>query len=109
MQFLGKVVELPLLCNDRCLGLTVLSGEVPLLQYIDSRRHHCRGGPDSANCGSSAVAVLVVGDMPVVVNDRCVPGGAAGAVLAVVDVAVLMQRQGGVSRTVEVPQILRAV
>ena len=42
--FLGKVVELPLLCNDRCLGLTVLSGEVPLLQYIDSRRHHCRGG-----------------------------------------------------------------
>ena len=51
----------------------------------------------------------MVGDMPVVVNDRCMLGGAAGAVLAVADVAVLMQRHGGVSRTAEVPQILRAV
>ena len=44
-----------------------------------------------------------------ILGTRCVLGGAAGAVLAVVDVAVLMQRHGGVSRTVEVPQILRAV
>ena len=51
----------------------------------------------------------MVGDLPVFVNNRYVLGGAAGAVLAVVDVAVLMLRQGEVSRTVEVPQILRAV
>ena len=36
-------------------------------------------------------------------------GGAAGAIPAVVGVAVLMQRQGGVSCTVEVSQIRRAV
>ena len=31
--------------------------EVPLLQFIDSRRHPCCGGPDSA-CGAPAVAVI---------------------------------------------------
>ena len=31
--------------------------------------------------------------------------GAAGAVPAILDVLVIMQRQGGVSRTVKVPQI----
>ena len=31
--------------------------EVPLLQFIDGRRHPCHGGPDSA-CGGAAVAVI---------------------------------------------------
>ena len=71
MQFLGKVVELPLLCNDRCLGLTMLSRGGALLQYIDSRRHPCCGGPDSA-CGAAADAVFST----------------------VVEISVVAQRQG---------------
>ena len=52
----------------------------------------------------STVAVLGHGGyMPVV--EQQLLGGAAGAVLAVMDVAVFTQRQVGVSRTVEVPQI----
>ena len=70
MQFFGKVVELPLLCNDRVPGLdsavpwkyrcysssTVVDihavvvqtalVELPQLQFIDSRRH--------SNCGAEA-------------------------------------------------------
>ena len=70
MQFLGKVVELPLLCNDRCRGWTVLSrgevsqlqfidipvvvvptvhGELPQMQFIDGRR--------SSSCGAEASLV----------------------------------------------------
>ena len=30
--------------------------EVPLLQFIDGRRHPCHGGPDSA-CGAEANGV----------------------------------------------------
>ena len=38
--------------------------EVPLLQFIDGRRHPCHGGSDSA-CGSAAVAVIsTVVDIP---------------------------------------------
>ena len=32
--------------------------EVPLLQFIDGRRHPCHGGPDNA-CGGAAVAVIL--------------------------------------------------
>ena len=40
--------------------------EVPLLQFVDSRRHPCCGGSDSA-CGVATVTVIsTVVDIPVV-------------------------------------------
>ena len=51
------------LFTSRCCATTGAMGrqcclvEVPLLQFIDSRRHPCCGGPDSA-CGAPAVAVI---------------------------------------------------
>ena len=48
---LSRVGECPSLCNDRCSGSdSAVPVEVPLLQFIDSRRHPCYGGPDST-CG----------------------------------------------------------
>ena len=38
--------------------------EVPLLQFLDGRRHPCHGGHDSA-CGGAAVALIsTVVDIP---------------------------------------------
>ena len=68
VQTVQKTVEIPLcsslarLLSSRCCATTgagfrqCCPVEMPLLQFIDSRRHPCCSGPDSA-CRGAAVAV----------------------------------------------------
>ena len=87
VQFLDKVVDMPVVGQ-----IFDKAADVPVVQ---ARRWSRR----AENCGVPQLQFSDKVDMPEV------PGGAAGAVPAVMDVAVVTQRQVGVLPTVEVPQI----
>ena len=87
VQFLHKVVDMPVVGQ-----IFDKAADVPVVQ---ARRWSRR----AENCGVPQLQFSDKVDMPEV------PGGAAGAVPAVMDVAVVTQRQVGVLPTVEVPQI----
>ena len=78
VQTVQKTVEIPLcsslarLLSSRCCA-TIGAGftqcypvEVPLLQFIDSRRHPWCGGPDSAWWSCRSCSLSTVADIPIV-------------------------------------------
>ena len=84
MHFLAGVAQVVVQRQVPGVVDSAVPVEVPLLQFIDGRRHPCYGGPDSA-CGGAAVAV----------------------VFTVVDIFGVAQRQVGCAllENCEVPQL----